>query len=64
MLSKALVIASVVLLTGCGTITGKDMIKGANLAKNIAGLSKAGVTEELIVATKDAIDPMRGGGID
>lgn len=52
-----------VMLTGCGA-TGRDLIKGANLAKNIAGLSKAGVTEELIVATKDAIDPTRGGGLD
>lgn len=46
-------------LTGCQSM---NVIEGANLAKNIAGLSKAGITEELVVATKDAIDPVRGGG--
>ena len=41
-------------------MTGKDMIKTANLIKNASNLSKAGVQEELIVKTKDILDPNRG----
>ena len=53
------VIAVSIMLTGCGTL---NVIESANLVRGVAGLSKAGVTEELIVATKDAVDPTRGGG--
>ena len=49
-------------LLGACTMTGKDMIKTANLIKNASNLSKAGVQEELIVKTKDILDPARGGG--
>jgi hypothetical protein len=50
-------------LTGCGTMTGKDLIKGANMAKNLSMISKAGVSEELSNCVKDVFDPgNRGSG--
>lgn len=59
-MSKVVAVLAVsVMLTGCGTL---NVIESANLVRGVAELSKAGVTEELIVATKDAIDPTRGGG--
>jgi len=61
--SLLIVLVAGVMLTGCGTMTGKDMIKTANLAKNIAGLSKAGVSEEVTNCVKDVFDPgNRGSG--
>ena len=59
-MSKALAVLVVSLvLTGCGTL---NVIESANLARGVVGMTQAGITEELIVATKDAIDPARGGG--
>jgi hypothetical protein len=43
-------------------MTGKDMIKTANLIKNASNLSKAGVSESIITKSKDVLDPARGGG--
>ena len=43
-------------------MTGRDMIKTANLIKNTSQLTKSGVTESIIVKTKDVLDPARGGG--
>jgi len=58
----AIIIAGM-MLTGCGTMTPKDMIKTANMAKNLAMISKAGVSEELSNCAKDIFDPHnRGSG--
>ncbi len=58
----AIIVAGMV-LTGCGTMTGKDLIKGANMAKNLSMISKAGVSEELSNCVKDVFDPgNRGSG--
>lgn len=61
-MQKILAILIMVPLLGACSMTGKDMIKTANLIKNASNLSKAGVQEELIVKTKDILDPNRGGG--
>ena len=54
---------ALLMLTGCGTMTGKDMIKSINLAKNASMLSKAGVAEEATNCIKDIFDPgNRGSG--
>jgi len=58
----AIIIAGV-MLTGCGTMSGKDVIKSINLAKNASMISKAGVTEEITNCVKDVFDPgNRGSG--
>jgi predicted small secreted protein len=58
-----LIAVALVSLTGCGTtMSGKDVIKSINLAKNASMLSKAGVQESVITKTKDIFDPARGGG--
>lgn len=63
-MSKTLALIGVcVMLTGCGTMSGMNAIERINLVRSIDGLTKAGITEELIVATKDALDPARGGGL-
>jgi|TARA_B110000977_G_scaffold152373_1_gene193506 hypothetical protein len=49
-------------LTACGSMTPKDMLKGANTIRNIGKITSPGVTEELAVRFKDAVDPTRGGG--
>ena len=61
--SLLLVLVAGVMLTGCGTMTGKDVIKSINLAKNASMISKAGVTEEITNCVKDVFDPgNRGSG--
>ena len=49
------------LLPGCGTITAKDAIKGANAMRNIANLSKEGVVESASNCVKDVFDPSNRG---
>jgi uncharacterized protein YceK len=49
------------LVSGCGTITAKDAIKGANAMRNIATLSKAGVVESASNCVKDVFDPSNRG---
>ena len=61
-MKKILLIVALVSLTGCGTMSGRDVIKSINLAKNASMITKAGVHESVIVKTKDLIDPTRGGG--
>ena len=61
-MQKILAVLIMVPMLGACSMTGKDMIKTANLIKNASNLSKAGVKEELIVKTKDILDPNRGGG--
>lgn len=61
-MKKILLIVALVSLTGCGTMSGRDVIKSINLAKNASMLSKAGVEESVITKTKDVFDPARGGG--
>ena len=57
------IIIAGMMLTGCGTMTGKDVIKSINLAKNASMISKAGVTEEITNCVKDVFDPgNRGSG--
>ena len=61
-MKRILVILLLVPMLGACSMTGRDMIKTANLIKNASNISKAGVQEELIVKTKDILDPNRGGG--
>jgi uncharacterized protein YcfL len=57
------IIIAGVMLTGCGTMTGKDVIKSINLAKNASMITKAGVSEEITNCVKDVFDPgNRGSG--
>ena len=61
--SLLLVLVAGVMLTGCGTMTGKDVIKSINLAKNASMITKAGVSEEITNCVKDVFDPgNRGSG--
>lgn len=53
------------MMTGCSQsqkTTGQNIIKTANIVKNVKNLTWQGVHEELIVKTKNTIDPARGGG--
>ncbi len=61
-MKRILVILLLVPMLGACSMTGKDMIKTANLIKNASNLSKAGVSESVITKTKDVLDPARGGG--
>jgi len=61
-MKKILILLLLVPMLGACSMTGRDMIKTANLIKNASNISKAGVQEELIVKTKDILDPNRGGG--
>lgn len=57
------IIIAGMMLTGCGTMTGKDVIKSINLAKNASMITKAGVSEEITNCVKDVFDPgNRGSG--
>lgn len=54
-------------LSGCsislGSMSGKDIIKAANGARNISKITTAGVSEELANCAKDIFDPgNRGSG--
>lgn len=54
-----------VMTSGCGvnTISGKDVIKSINLAKNVSKITTAGVKEEASNCIKDIFDPSnRGSG--
>ena len=62
LVKKILILIMMVPLLGACTMTGKDMIKTANLIKNTSKLTKSGVSESIIVKTKDILDPNRGGG--
>ena len=61
-MKKILILLLLVPMLGACSMTGRDMIKTATLIKNASNISKAGVQEELIVKTKDILDPNRGGG--
>ena len=51
------------LTSACSATTGKKIIQGYNLSKNIAGMTQAGVTEEASNCVKDIFDPSnRGSG--
>lgn len=53
------------MMTGCSQsqkTTGQNIIKTTNIVKNVKNLTWQGVHEELIVKTKNTIDPARGGG--
>ena len=54
-------IAACVILTGCGTMTPKDILKSANMAKNLGKITSAGVGEELTNCAKDIFDPANRG---
>ena len=46
-----------------GTISGKDVIRSINLAKNVSKITTAGVKEEASNCIKDIFDPSnRGSG--
>ena len=61
-MQKILAVLIMVPMLGACSMTGKDMIKTANLIKNASNLSKAGVEVDFIVKSKDIFDPNRGGG--
>ena len=61
-MKKILILLLLVPMLGACSMTGRDMIKTANLIKNTSNLSKSGVTESIIGKTKDVLDPARGGG--
>lgn len=49
-----------IVLTGCGT-TGQDLIRTANIAKNINSITEAGVREEVSNCAQDWFDPFNRG---
>jgi len=54
-----------VMTSGCGvtSLSGKDIIKTINLAKNVNKITTAGVKEEASNCVKDIFDPTnRGSG--
>ena len=57
----SLAILILLLVSGCGTITAKDAIKGANAMRNIANLSKDGAIESASNCVKDVFDPSNRG---
>ena len=60
-MKSILVIGLAMMLGACSATTGKDIIRGANTAKAIKNLSKAGVSEELSNCVKDIFDPANRG---
>ena len=48
-------IAACVILTGCGTMTPKDILKTVNMGRNIGKITTAGVGEELTNCAKDIV---------
>jgi hypothetical protein len=61
-MKRILAILLLVPMLGACSMSGKDLIRSANLIKNTSNLYKSGVTESIIVKTKDVLDPARGGG--
>lgn len=61
-MKRILILLLLVPLLGACSMTGRDMIKTANLIKNTSQLTKSGVSESIITKTKDVLDPARGGG--
>ena len=61
MRNSVIAVMVMVMLTGCGTITAKDAIKGANAVRNLANLSKEGVIESASNCVKDVFDPSNRG---
>lgn len=58
-----LIVGLALMLGACSATTGKDIIRGANTAKAIKNLSKAGVSERATNCIKDILDPAnRGSG--
>jgi hypothetical protein len=61
-MKRILLIMLLVPFLGACSMTGKDLIRSANLIKNTSQLTKSGVSESIITKTKDVLDPARGGG--
>jgi uncharacterized protein YceK len=59
--NSILTVIAMTLLAGCGTITAKDAIKGANAIRNISTISKAGAVERASNCIKDRADPSNRG---
>jgi uncharacterized protein YceK len=59
--NSTIAIITIMLLQGCGTITAKDAIKGANAIRNISTISKAGAVERASNCIKDIADPSNRG---
>ena len=56
-------IAACIIIAGCGTMTPKDILKSANMARNLGKITSAGVSEKLTNCAKDIFDPAnRGSG--
>ena len=54
------------LVIGCSksqNAVGKNIIKSANVIKDIQNTTPEGLKEKVIVKTKDILDPSRGGGV-
>ena len=65
-MKKIILLGLVVMMTSAcsvGTISGKDVIRSINLAKNVSKMTTAGVKEEASNCIKDIFDPSnRGSG--
>ena len=61
-MKKIRILLLLVPMLGACSMTGKDLIRSANLIKNTSQLTKSGVSESIITKTKDVLDPARGGG--
>tara|TARA_B100002019_G_scaffold64553_2_gene55382 strand:+ start:4019 stop:4219 length:201 start_codon:yes stop_codon:yes gene_type:complete len=65
-MKKIILLGLVVMMTSAcsvGTISGKDVIRSINLAKNVSKITTAGVKEEASNCIKDIFDPSnRGSG--
>ena len=65
-MKKIILLGLVVMMTSAcsvGTISGKDVIRSINLAKNVSKITTAGVKEEASNRIKDIFDPSnRGSG--
>ena len=65
-MKKIVLLGLIVTMTSAcsvGTISGKDVIRSINLAKNVSKITTAGVKEEASNCIKDIFDPSnRGSG--
>ena len=65
-MKKIILLGLVVMMTSAcsvGTISGKDVIRSINLAKNVSKITTAGVKEEASNCIKDIFEPSnRGSG--
>ena len=65
-MKKIILLGLVVMMTSAcsvGTISGKDVIRSINLAKNVSKITTAGIKEEASNCIKDIFDPSnRGSG--